>query len=199
MLRYDEGRYADLFSRESYAVWIDREVMALKRKQAIDAGQRINERMEKDVNLASDNFIIIESRIVSEFADASVAYDVVRPRSIESYLITPDGKRVLPIQTHSIGPVDEEQHNALKRFTRTHIAIFPRDDLWVGKPTIKADTQSVQFVLEGHTSKFYFEWPGTMSEEVRKRSLTSEDYQRIVHTGFLQLYDSIGRLAHIFS
>jgi len=199
MMQFGEGNYVNLFSAESYAVWVDQEIMDLKRQESMSEGEAPPSHLQNDAVKISEDFIILECHVASEFNDMSVAYDVVRNRGIDVYLLAPDGKRVAPLQMQTLGAVKEESVDALKRFSATHVAIFPRENLWVGSQTVSPDTARVALVFETHNGAFYFEWPGGLSEEVRKTPLSIQDRSRAVRTGFGELYGNIRRLAHIFS
>ena len=199
MMKYGTGNYVNLYSAESYAVWVDQEIMDLKRQESMAAGEQPSERLQNDAAKISEDFIILECHIASEFNDMSISYDVVRNRGVDVYMLGPDGKKVAPIQMQTLGPIDEESVDALKRFSATHVAIFPRENLWVGSPTVSPTSPNVRLVFETHNSGFYFEWPGGLSEEVRKTPLSVDDKARAVRTGFGELYGNIRRLAHMFS
>jgi hypothetical protein len=94
--------------------------------------------------------------------------------------------------------VDEEQAGALKQFSLTTVAIFPRDNLLVGMPAIGANAESARLVLEGHDSAYYFEWAGMPAEQQGIRAPTQEEAVYITKLGYYELYGSIRRLAHIF-
>ncbi len=199
MMKYGAGNYVNLFSAESYAVWVDQEIMDLKRQESMAAGEQPPERLQNDAVKISEDFIILECHIASEFNDMSIAYDVVRNRGVDVYMLAPDGKKVAPLQMQTLGPIDEESVDALKRFGATHVAIFPRENLWVGSQTVSPTAPNVRLVFETHNSAFYFEWPGGLSDEVRKTPLSVDDRARAVRTGFGELYGNIRRLAHMFS
>lgn len=199
MMKYGSGNYVNLFSAESYAVWVDQEIMDLKRQASMAAGEQPPALLQNDAVAISEDFIILECHIASEFNDMSIAYDMVRNRGVDVYLLAPDGKRVAPLQMQTLGAIDEEPVDALKRFSATHVAIFPRENLWVGSPTVPPGAARVRLVFETHNSTFYFDWPGGLSEEVRKTPMSVEDRARAVRTGFGELYGNIRRLAHMFS
>ena len=192
-----EGRYGDLFSGASRAVWVTSDVSAMK-KAATPAPQVTPPRIDEDAAALVEAYIVIECHLVSEFSDMSVAYDVARLRGIQMYLETPDGTRLLPIQTRSFGGVEEEQAGALKQFSLTTVAVFPRDDLLVGMPAIGAHAESARLVLDGHDSKYYFEWAGMPADQQGIRPPTQEEAVYITKLGYYELYGSIRRLAHIF-
>jgi hypothetical protein len=199
MMKYGSGNYVNLFATESYAVWVDQEVMELKRQEALAAGEQPPARLQDDAVAISEDFIILECHVVSEFNDMSVAYDVVRNRGVDVYLVSPDGKKVPPLQMQTLGPIEEESVDALRRFSTTQVAIFPRENLWVGTPTVEPNAAQVQLVFETHNATFFFEWPGGLSETVQKTPLSVQDRARAVRTGFNDLYGNIRRLAHMFS
>jgi len=192
-----EGRYGDLFSGASRAVWITSDVSAMK-KAASPAPEFTPPRIDEDAAALVAAYIVIECHLVSEFSDMSVAYDVARLRGIRLYLETPDGATLLPIQTRSFGSVADEQVDALKRFSLTTVAIFPRDNLLVGMPALGAHAASARLVLEGHDSTYYFEWAGMPPEQQGIRAPTQEEAVYITKLGYYELYGSIRRLAHIF-
>jgi len=199
MMKYGVGNYINLFSTESYAVWVDQEIMDLKRQESIAAGEQPPSRLQDDAATISEDFIILECYVASEFNDMSIAYDVVRNRGVDIYLLAPDGTKVAPLQMQTLGAIEEETVGALRRFGATHVAIFPRENLWVGAPTVPPGAARVRLVFETHNSAFYFDWPGGLSEEVRKTPLSTADRARAVRTGFGELYGNIRRIAHIFS
>jgi hypothetical protein len=192
-----EGRYGDLFSGASRAVWITNDVSAMK-KAASTAPAFAPPGIDADAAALVEAYIVIECHLESEFSDMSVAYDVTRLRGIQMYLETPDGTKLRPIQTRSFGGVDEEQAGALKQFSLTTVAIFPRDNLLVGMPAIGANAESARLVLEGHDSAYYFEWAGMPAEQQGIRAPTQEEAVYITKLGYYELYGSIRRLAHIF-
>lgn len=193
-----EGRHPDLYSGECRGVWDNGEVAAMKRLASPPAGNLAPPHIDEDAQALSEAYIVIECHLVSEFADMSVAQDVVRLRGMELYLEAPDGTRIPPIQQQSFGSVDEEQVGALKRFRLTTVAIFPRDNVVVGMPALSATAPGVRLVLEGHDSKFYFEWAARAPGETQLRPPTPEEALYITKLGYYELYGSIRRLAHIF-
>lgn len=199
MMKYGSGNYVNLFSAESYAVWVDQEIMDLKRQESMAEGEQSPAHLRNDAATISADFIILECHVASEFNDMSIAYDVVRNRGVDVYLLAPDGKKIAPLQVQTLGAIEEEPVDALKRFSATHVAIFPRENLWVGSPTVSPDAARVRLVFETHNSVFYFDWPGGLSEEIRKTPLSAADRARAVRVGFNELYGNIRRLAHMFS
>ncbi len=192
-----EGRYADLFGTESYAVWVGPEVAQFKLTKEADTGQPVSPQLEAEAERITQQYVIIECHIESEFADASVAYDVVGFRGIEPYLLMPDGKRVEPMQKIIGSPVEEEQNGALKRFRRTNLLLFPRRDLWFGGLTFDSKYPSVRLILDAHNSQFAFEWPE--AAYANPQAVVSEhDVMREAKVGFTQLFQQVRQAAHVF-
>ncbi|MDZ4861294.1 MAG: hypothetical protein SGI88_20165 [Candidatus Hydrogenedentes bacterium] len=192
-----EGRYPDLFGGGCRAIWIDSAVADLKR-QADIAPSHPEPGIDADARAVTDAYIVIECQLESEFGDMSVAYDAVRLRGIDVYLETPEGLRVRPIQMRPFGGLEEEQVQALKRFSRTTVMIFPRQDLGAGLPVVSAQSPVVRLVLDGHDSKFFFEWPGIPAGGTGPRMPTAEEAEYCARLGYYELFMEIRRLAHIF-
>jgi hypothetical protein len=128
----------------------------------------------------------------------SVAYDAVGFRNVELTLMTPDGRRLRPVQTVLDTQLVEEQVGALKRFRRTNLVIFPRHDLWVGTPTVDPSYPAVRLALEGHSSKFYFEWlQGPQEQEGGFQWPTKEQALFAARLGYTQLFERIRVLSHM--
>ena len=192
-----QGRYADLFGGGCRAIWIDSAVAAMKRELA-PAAATPEPGIDDDAKRVTDAYIVIECQLETEFADMSVAYDAIRLRGIDVYLETATGLKVRPIQMRPYGKLKEEPAQALKRFSRTTVIVFPREDLGAGLPVIGADTPAVRLVLDGHDSTFFFEWPGIPADQVCPRMPTPEEAKYIARLGYYELFTDIRRLAHVF-
>ncbi|MBI5095930.1 MAG: hypothetical protein HZB26_26285 [Candidatus Hydrogenedentes bacterium] len=199
-IRHEQGRYADLYSPNSFALWIGPEVLQFKQEMAKEAGETADPKMDADAQRIAQDFLVLECHIESAFSDSSIAYDVVGFRGMDDvYLLLPGGKKVHPQQT-VIGPrAEEEGKGALKVFRRTNLLVFPRHDLWSGGATLDPTAPSVKLVLEGYASHFYFEWPAAPGSPVaQKWSPAAEDAKRAVIMGYTQFMSSVRRLAHMF-
>ncbi len=196
-IHHAEGRYGDLFSGASRAVWNTSEIAAMK-KAASTPPDLVPPRLDADAQALTEAYVVIECHLVSEFNDMSIAYDAIRLRGIQAYLMTPDGTRLDPIQIRSFGSVEESQADALKHFSLTTVVIFPRDNLLMGMPALSAEADSARLVLEGHDSVYYFEWAGMPAGATGLRPPTQEEALYITKLGYYELYTGIRRLAHIF-
>lgn len=197
-INLEKGRYPDLFSKDSYAVWVDPEVAALKRSEAVAAGEEIDPNLEAEAAQITRKFLVIECHLDSVFSDMSIAYDAVGFRNLDLFLLTPDGRSIRPVQTVIDTNLVEEQSGALKRFQRTNIVIFPRQDLWVGKPTVDPSYPSVRLALQGHESTFYFEWTQAPRPEGEPKFQWPNKEQALfaARLGYTQLFTRIRMLSH---
>lgn len=196
-LSFAEGKYPDLFSPESSALWVGSDITALRRAEAIEQGGEIDPRLDASLSRIAENYLIIECEAASVFADMSIAYDVVGFRGISVYLLTPDGGKVTPTQMVVGSSATEEQREALKLFRRSNLVIFPKRDQWQGGATIDSDAPAVRLVLEGYDSVFYFEWPGVASQLEPRRSAAQEK-ARALKTGFKDFYEKVKQLGTMF-
>lgn len=200
-IQFTEGRNPNLFSPDSYAVWVDPNVTALKQTQAVEAGETIDPELEASAKSITDGFLIIECHIASVFNDSSIAYDVAWFRSIGLYLRTPDGTDTKPLQTVIDTTVETEEQGALKKFSRTNLLVFPKEDLWSAKPVISPDAPSVKLILKGFDSEFSFEWPGAAPAAGSGKPWYPTDEKEallLLKTGFTELFNKLRKLATHF-
>lgn len=140
-IQWAEGRYPNLFAPSSYAVW------------PAPAAPSENGSVES-------LFLDIECHVASEFADSSIAYDLVGLRGVDVYLIAPDGAQVRPIQVQRGPELTEEPRGALRYFARTNHLLFPLRTLDLTMAA-GAGASSVRLVLEAHGAVYQFEWPAS--------------------------------------
>lgn len=199
-IRHEQGRYADLFSPSSYALWVGPEVMMFKQEMAKEAGETVDPRLAADADQITRDFLVLECHIESAFSDSSIAYDVVGFRGIDAvYLLLPDGRKIRPEQTVIGRGAEEDSKGALKVFRRTNLLVFPTRDLWSGGATLDPGAPSVRLVLDGYESRFYFEWPAAPGTVAPQRwAPTAEEAKQAIKLGFTQLYTGLRQLAHLF-
>ena len=200
LIHLDQGRYPNLFSSGSYALWVDESVARAKLLKDEKAGIASSEALAEDADFVLANYIVFECRLESIFPDASIAYDVIGLRNIDVYLLTPDGMRVHPIQTLLGTHADEAPLGTLKQFGRTTLLVFPKEDVLSGEQTISDEAPGVRLIIDGFNSAFYFEWS--------KAPLVDADGQPIVipppektlagKLGFASFYSKLRVLAHKF-
>lgn len=190
------GRYPNLYAPESYAVWIDEEVAAIKREQDAEDGVVVEPVIEETAEAVIPEFAVVECHMVSAFPDASIGYDAVAFRGMQVYIETPEGRRIDPLQT-VIGRVEEEQQEALRRFTRTNLVVFPRRDPWDGTPLISAHTENLILVVENVNGGFYFDWQAA-DPLPRGWQASAVERLRIARTGFREVFSKLDALTHYF-
>ena len=155
--RFDKGSYPDLLGPGSYAVWSGPELAAAANGQSAEAAPAMN-----------SNFLVIECRLESTFADMSIAYDAVGMRGLNVYIQTPDGRQVAPAQKIVGADLEETPRGALRQFARTNTLIFARAELGL---LVKKENlgSTVRLVLEGYNSTYYFEWFPVLPERMPSR------------------------------
>jgi hypothetical protein len=192
-----QGQYPQLFSPDSFAVWVTPEVTALKRREAAKEGT-VEPWLDDNARIVPSDYIVLECHVNSAFGDQSVAYDAVALRGFDAYLEVPtaDGvRRVEPAQTLVDPTLDEGQQGALKAFSRTNLLIFPRVDFLRGSTTVPSDASAVKLVLDGVQSQFTFTWAsaaGQPSEPLGEKAVQA------AQLGFRELYSRLSQLAHMF-
>jgi len=193
---FAEGRYPNLFTSDSYALWVSREVAAAKWEEAMAEGQEIDARFQNDAVTITDDFIIVEANLESAFGDTSIAYDAVGLRNMNVFLQLPNGDQVAPIQQLFVGELREELVGALKKFSRTIVLVFPKRDLWMQRPVFEQDTQEVKLVVSSVHGVYHFMWPAARIEEIPP--LTGEERVAAVKVGFEEFFGDMRTLARMF-
>lgn len=194
-----EARYANLFAPESYAVWVGPEVTAAKRAAAEEAGEAIDPSLEQVAQLVNDNYYVFECRLESVFADTSIAYDAVGLRGIDTFLITPSGYKIPPIQKIIGTPVDESQEGALRRFGRTNILVFAKRDVLTNAAALPGASPEARLVLQGHDSQYYFAWNNADASVPPPPEPSRFDRAYAsAKSGFNHFYGQLRELAHVF-
>lgn len=200
LMHLDQGRYPNLFSASSYALWVNEDVARAKLQKDIDAGIAVSARLAEDAEYIHANYILFECRLESLFPDASIAYDVIGLRNMDTYLMTPGGARVQPIQSILGNHADEKPQGALKEFGRTNILIFSKEDLLSEVPTIPNETPSVRLYIDGFNSAFYFEWGAATPVDADGQPIVMPEPEQSVagRLGFSALFSKLRVLAHNF-
>ncbi len=174
-VRVAEGRYPNLFTGTSHAVWenalpdaamMSKETATTEAKmEAIEQGEdpaAAETKALEDARMRAatpSGPIEITCYLESQFPDMSVAYDVVGLRGLEFHLELPDGRQLMPIQKTLDPELSETPVGALRRYGRKVRLYFPAQVIVVDNPAVSGPGKGVRLVLEGHESQFYFEWP----------------------------------------
>lgn len=195
-------RYRLLYAPESHAIWITDEVNAMKLDSDLSQGIAIDDDVRAMAEMADTRFIVIECRLESAFADSSVAYDVVGLRNVEVYVETPAGERVYPVQRIMAPHADETPQDALIRFGRTTVLVFPKYDMLSGGVSPLSGAPALRLVLEGFHSRFYFEWQHAGDAAMVEMSevgsgVSGSSALDAVRTGYTSIYSLLSPLKRI--
>lgn len=195
-IHFDKGGNPDLFSPESFAVWLGSDVDAAKLSKLRESGKNVDPSLQNAASRIHENFLVFECDVSSVLADMSIAYDVVGFRGMDIYLETADGRKIKPFQMVIGSPVQEEPRGAIKRFGRENIVVFQKRDFLAKGPTVSANAPGVRLVMDGFDSRFYFEWIPAI-EPATPWTATAEEYVQVVKTDFVRIYGRLLELAHI--
>ena len=187
---------AESFSRTSDALWVSREVMALRRAEAARADVPVEPYLDAAANIITDKYVIVECHVFSDLKDENLAQDAVGFHGISAYLLDADGRKTMPLQTIIGTPVKVEENASGKRFSRTNLIVFSKNDVWTGAQTLPASLASVRLVLECPASRSYFEWAGASPSQAGA-ALSPQQSARILETGFTEFYEKVFGLTHL--
>lgn len=213
-IRAAEGRYPNLFTGASHAVWNPGQALPA-RSAAASMGDKeagasgvasetvmLEEAMDRDPVPARptpvDGGLVIECVLESRFPDMSIAYDAVGLRGMGVHLELPDGQEILPAQKVLDPDLDETQEGALRRYRRTLTLHFPRGRFLVENPAANPAARGIRLVLTGHNSIFYFEWPATPDTTVETEARADHQLRERVRTRYNATKDAAKRISHTF-
>lgn len=195
-LNFEGGRYSDIFTGESHALWVTKEVAAVKWEAAMDRGDEISADLQNEAVQITNGYILIECHLESVFGDMSVAYDAVGLRNVNIYLEMPNGNQVTPLQRVFHGSLEETPHGALRRFKRTIFLVFPKRDLFMQRPVFEQDIPSVKLVLSSVHGNYAFQWNAVVGEIP---PVTSAERKAAAIVDFEQFYGKLRTLAHLMN
>lgn len=196
-LVHEVGEYPNLFSGDSFAVWVTPDVADAKHDAAMEAGDPVDPALESDAAEVLAQFVVLELHIESAFGDPSIAYDVVNLRNVKTYLEMPDGRQVAALQRVPLGGLSEAQEGALKQYRRTHLLLFPRRDLWYGGRVLDPEYPAVKLALQAYDTRHAFEWPGLPYRDPETVAVRDQRL-RAVATTFQDVFSALRRAAHVF-
>ncbi len=194
-IQLEKGPYPELFSPDSYAVWLGSDVTRLRRAKSLEQGEKIDPKLDAAAARVQENYLVFECRLVSMLPDMSIAYDVVGLRGITACLVAPDGRKISPTQIVIGSSASDEPQGALRKFARTNLIIFQKKDLWSDKAAIDIEAPSARLVLEGFGTTFRFEWATALAPH-EPWIPNQEEYIKALKTGFKETYTRLGQLLH---
>lgn len=168
-----QGRYPNLFTTASYAVWGGEQApVGLPPSPAPATGDAASTEAAMDAQLdsvpavpdaqaARAGGLTIECHLESEFPDRSIAYDAVGLRGMTILLKLPDGRELQPAQKTLGSELEEVPVGALRRYGRKLTLYFSEGQFLVENPATNPAAGGVRLVVSGVESQFYFEWPAT--------------------------------------
>lgn len=171
-----EGRYPNLFTSASYAVWgnepMETTPSSAPMADAGSGGDTVSTEAKMDVQMdsvpvppdvvaARASGLTIQCHLESEFPDRSIAYDAVGLRGMTITLKLPDGRELQPAQKTLGADLEESPVGALRRYGRKLTLYFSDGQFMVENPAINPKAPGVRLVINGVESQFYFEWPAT--------------------------------------
>ena len=153
------SRYGNLLSPDTYVIWFTDEVAEVKLESEMAEGATPGN-LEELLNMAkklNEKYLIFECHIVSAFPDASIAYDITSFRHADVFLLDDSGTKYEPLQL-IIGSLERENKEALMEFRRVNLVVFPKYDLFTGKPVIDSETPELSLVISGYKTDYFFSW-----------------------------------------
>jgi len=196
-IQLEKGAYSNLFSPDSYAVWLGSDVTRLRRAKSLEKGEKIDPKLDAAAARVQENYLVFECRLVSMLPDMSIAYDVVGLRGVTACLVAPDGRKIPPTQIVIGSSASDEPQGALRKFARTNLIIFQKKDLWSDKAAIDIEAPSARLVLEGFGTTFRFEWATALVPH-EPWIPNQDEYIKALKTGFKETYTRLGELLHTF-
>ncbi len=196
-LRFEGGNYPNLFGSGSHAIWVQPGVTPSPVATADSpSGETGTANSPASALAANPAVAVIELRLESVFGDTSIAYDVVGLRGMQAYLLTPDGRQIVPAQTMMGRELTEKPQGALRVFGRTNVLVFPAEGLRFPLPPEGAMAARVRLVLEGYDSSYYFEWAPLLPELAEEPGMTPQKTAKAVQKGYQGFRSRFLRWSH---
>lgn len=212
VIQAGEGRYPNLFTTASYAVWGKEAVASvpLTPPVALDtaAGDApTEEAMDSNlesvppqpaVEAARAGGLTIECRLESEFPDRSIAYDAVGLRGMTILLKLPDGRELQPAQKTLSSELEEVPIGALRRYGRKLTLYFSESQFLVENPALNPKAAGIQLKIVGVESQFFFDWPATPDFMATPNPRPDQKAAKFVRKHLPEARSAISRTSHTF-
>lgn len=212
VIQAGEGRYPNLFTTASYAVW-GKETAAsvpLPPPVAVDtaAGDAPTEAAmdanlesvppQPEVEAARAGGLTIECHLESEFPDRSIAYDAVGLRGMTILLKLPDGRELQPAQKTLGSELEEVPIGALRRYGRKLTLYFSESQFMVENPAVNPKAAGVQLRIVGLESQFFFDWPATPDFLATPKPRPDQKAAKFVRKHLPEARSAVARTSHNF-
>lgn len=195
-LRAAEGPYPNLYSGDSYALWVGPEMTAQRREDSTQAGEMVAPEADSLAPIIEERYIVIECHLISLFGDMSIGYDAVGLRNVEVYFEGSDGRRVTPVQVISTGKLDESMQGAIRVFRRSCLIVFPREALTVTVPVPPGTLPTSRLVLATLDTQFYFDWQPILNPDDIGLPLRDRAWVQASKLGYNQFYTGLKGFLH---
>ncbi len=212
VIQAGEGRYPNLFTTASYAVW-GREAHAsapLTPPVATDAveGDAATEAVmdanlesvppQPEVEAARAGGLTIECHLESDFPDRSIAYDAVGLRGMTILLKLPDGRELQPAQKTLGSELEEVPIGALRRYGRKLTLYFSEGQFMVENPAVNPKAAGIQLKIVGVESQFFFDWPATPDFMATPTPRPDQKAAKFVRKHLPEARSAVARTSHRF-
>lgn len=194
-LQFETGLYPDLFTADSYALWVDTAVSLERMAEAEAAGDAPDAASTAEAEILDAAFQVIECHLDTLFPDAAIGFDAAALRGLDVYLETHDGRQIRPARM-ATGALTEGRQGALLQFSRPVLIGFARRD--VPMVPASANSAAVRLVIEGHGSKFYFAWTAALPETFAEPRLIPPEKVAAAKMSFKSYYEKLRAWAHNF-
>lgn len=197
-LRAERAAYPNLFSPQSYALWVGPEITLQRRADSADMGEEIPLETDALASMVDENFLVLECHVESVFEDMSIGYDVVGFRGMRVYLQTHDGQQIMPVQILPGKELQEQMRGALRVFRRNNLVIFRKADLNLMVPVRQGHRAGPRLVLDGYNSQFFFEWYPIIPDKKRYQRVTVRETAGVAKMSYSEYYGRLAEFAHRF-
>jgi hypothetical protein len=197
-LRAAEGPYPNLYSGDSYALWVGPEMTAQRRESSEATGEIAAPEADAIAPIIEERYIVFECHLISLFGDMSIGYDAVGLRNVEVYFEDNNGRRIEPVQVGTTGKLDESMQGAIRVFRRSCLIVFPREALTVTVPVPPGQLPTARLVLATLDTKFYFDWQPILNPEEIGTPLRDRAWVQASKMGYNQFYTGLKGFLHNF-
>lgn len=154
------ARHPDLFSAESFAVFLNQGLLLARLEADARAYRYPKDQVAAErrrITKLAGEFVICELHLVSKFGDLGMANDAVSLRNVRATLSDDTGRTTAPAAIQS-GGSEEIQYPDSTTVMRIMLVFFPRVLFPDEPPLIQSTTQRLRLFLTGEGSTFAAEW-----------------------------------------
>lgn len=212
VIQAGEGRYPNLFTTASFAVWGGEAHAAAPQTPPVSPdpakGDAATEAAmdahlesvppQPEVEASRAGGLTIECHLESEFPDRSIAYDAVGLRGMTINLRLPDGRELQPAQKTLGSELEEVPVGALRRYGRKLTLYFSEGQFMVENPAVNPKAAGVQLRIVGLESQFLFDWPATPDFLATPKPRPDQKAAKFVRKHLPEARSAVARTSHTF-